>query len=152
LSGEGARLPESADRRVDDARICRVHRLIAQAEPRRHAGEEVLDEHVGAARKLEREPRALRLLEVHRDPALVAIDGGEGGAHLPGPAQRAQIIAAPRPLELDDVRAEVAEECGAVRSRDDAGEIEDANALEHGSPSWRGGAIPSRTESGDVGR
>ena len=45
--------------------------------------------------------------------------------------KRAQVVAAAGPLELDHVGAEVAHQRGAVRPRDDAREIEDADALEH---------------------
>src|SRR5262244_912687 len=45
-------------------------------------------------------------------------------------AQDAEVVAEWRPLHLDHVGAKVGEEGGAVGSRDDAGEIEDADAFE----------------------
>src|SRR4030095_4847134 len=69
--------------------------------------------------------------EVERDAPLVPVDGGERRAHAVLAAENAQVIAERRPLDLDDVGAEVGEEGGAIRPRDHPREIEDADTLEH---------------------
>ncbi len=117
-----------------------MHCRVAEPEPLRHAGQEVLDDHVGAARELEGQPGAVGLLEIDRDAPLVAVDRRERGAHLAVAAQRAQVVATAGPLQLDHVGAQVAQEGRAVGPGDDAGEIEDPDALEHGGP----GMVPWR--------
>jgi hypothetical protein len=104
---------------------------VAQSEPGRHAGQEVLHDHVSPLSELEGDLRPLGMLEIEGDAALVAIDGREGGAHPVLATQDAQVVAQGRPLHLDDVGAEVGEEGGTVRARNDAGEIEDADTFEH---------------------
>ena len=134
LLRERPRLAEARDRRVDDGGVGGADGCIAQAEPLGHAGQEVLDEHVGLAGQLEGQARALGLLEVHRDAALVAVHGGEGSAHPAGSPQRAQVVAPSRPLQLDHVGAEIAQQRRAVRPRDNTREVEDADPVEHGGP------------------
>jgi hypothetical protein len=81
-----------------------------------------------ASSKVSRAPSGA---QVDGDPALVAVDRREDRAHPGGAAQSPQVVAAAGTLELDDVRAEIAEEHRAVRAGDDAGQVEDAQALEH---------------------
>src|SRR5215470_20691 len=71
------------------------------------------------------------MLKIEGDAALVAVDGRERGAHPVLAAQVAQVVAEGRPLHLDHVGAQIGEEGGAVGARDDAGEVEDADAFEH---------------------
>jgi hypothetical protein len=134
LARERAGLAEAGHRGVDHSGIHRAHRRVAQAELLGHAGQEVLDDHVRPPRQLEGQPRALGLLQIHRDPALVAVHRRERRAHPAVAAQRAQVVAAAGPLQLDDVGAQVAQQGRAIGAGDDAGEVEDADALEHGGP------------------
>ena len=140
LARERAGLAEAGDRGVDHRGVHRPDRRVAEAEPLRHPGQEVLDDHVGAPGQLEDEPCALGLLQIDRDPALVAVHRREGGAHLAVAPEGAHVVAAAGPLDLDHVGAQVAQEGRRVGPRDHAGEIEDADALEHGGP----GMVPRR--------
>ena len=47
-----------------------------------------------------------------------------------GRGEVAGVVAGPRPFDLDDLRPEIAQDLGAVRSREDAGEVEDDDAVE----------------------
>ena len=150
LARERAGLAEAGHRGVDHRGIRRAHRRVAEAELLGHAGQEVLDDHVRAPRQVEGEPGALGLLQIHRDPALVAIDRREGRAHPAAAAESAQVVAAAGPLQLDDVGAQVAQQGRAVGPGDDAREIEDADALEHGGP----GMVPrpeARSQGAGIG-
>ena len=124
------RLAETRHRHVDHRRIHGAHRGVADAELVGDTGEEVLDDHVRAPGQLEDEPGPLGLLHVHGDAALVAIDRRERRAHAVA-APRAEVVAAAGALDLDDVGAEVRHEGRTVGTRDDAGEVEDAEAVEH---------------------
>src|SRR5262249_60399679 len=81
----GARLSEAADRDVHDARVRGPHGLVADAQSVGHAGDEVLNEDIGAGSQVAEESRAVRMLEIERDSPLVAVDGGEDGTHAPAP-------------------------------------------------------------------
>ena len=64
-------------------------------------------------------------------PRLLRLIGGEPGAHAAAVPRIAQVVAAPGPLDLDDVGAEVGEQHGAVGAGDDPREVEDPDAVEH---------------------
>ena len=68
---------EARDRAIDQARIDALQPLGVDAEPRGHAGAEVLDEDVGAGDQLVERGEIVRLLGVERDAALVAVVGLE---------------------------------------------------------------------------
>ncbi len=87
--------------------------------------------------ELEGELRALRMLELEGDAALVPVHRGEDGAHPAVAAERTQVVAAAGALELDHVGAEVPEQHRAVGTGDDPGEVEDADSFEHHSRSSR---------------
>src|SRR5262245_48105619 len=113
--GVGARLPESGDRGVDNAGVCRADRLIAQAKPVSHSRQKVLHDDVGAAGELEGQPGALRVLQLDGDPTLATVDGRERGAHAVAAQPGAHIVASTRALELDHVSPGVrpwGPECG----------------------------------------
>jgi hypothetical protein len=114
-----AALTEARHRDVDRRRVHGAHRGVAEAELVGDTGEEVLDDDVGAAGKLEHELRSLGLLQIDGDTTLVAIDRGERRAHAAA-TPRAQVVAAPRPLDLHHVGAEIGHERGAVRTGDHA--------------------------------
>src|SRR3989442_2723315 len=128
-------LAEAGHGSIDDGGGGGAHGSVADSQPVRHAGQEVLDDDVGAPGQLEHDARALGLLKVGGQRPLVAVDGREDGAHAGTAAPVAQIVAAPRPLDLDDVGAEVAQEHRAVGPGDDAREVEDAKASQDHSRS-----------------
>src|SRR5262249_31701457 len=125
----GAVRAVTGDAAPDESRISRRRFGIPEAEALDRARREIVDEDVGAIDEpLARAPVA-RLLEVEDDASLSAIQPREVGGH---PVQRAIVrargIAAIRPLDLDDVGAEVRELPRAERSRHRLLEGDDANS------------------------
>src|SRR5207245_1956330 len=139
--GEGGALaPRSRLAKAGDGAVHEVgsrdhQRRVVAAEPRGHAGREVLHGHVGHAREVEEDPARLRAAKIEPETLLADVDAGEVRA-LIVPAwlelqvPLAHVIAAGRPLDLDDARAEVGEEPCAVRSGEHAREVEDDEAGE----------------------
>jgi hypothetical protein len=128
---------ERGDRTVDQPRIDRRQRLVAEAEALHGARAEVLDEDVGRPDERLDHVHRLGRLEIERHAALVAVEEqvGRGLAVLVrGPG--AGLVARARVLDLDDVGPKIGEEGPAPGTGDDAGEIEDADAVER---EWEGG-------------
>ncbi len=71
--GEWTVLAEAGHGGVDDARIRRAHRRVAEPLALGDAGEEVLDEDVGPACQLERHATPVGVAEIHRDAPLVPV-------------------------------------------------------------------------------
>ena len=102
------------------------------------AGLEILDQHVGFGREPAHDLAALGLLEIDRDRAFAAVAGVEIGGVEPlavlafeerrPPAAR--VVARSRPLDLDDVGAEVGERLTRPRPGEDAGEFDDFHVLQ----------------------
>src|SRR5262249_52450050 len=87
---------------------------------------------------------------VRGDWVVGAVERGEdrgerGGASRAAPV--AEIVAPSRPLELDDVGAEVAQEHGAAGAGEDAREVEDADPLQHRRAAGSLGAAGCRPRS-----
>src|SRR5207244_3641619 len=98
------------------------------------------DHHVGTLDQATHDRRALVAVGVDGDAALAAVEAEEGGRMvaflLRAPVTRAVARGA---LDLDHVRAGVAEHVAAVRARDALGELDDRVSLE-----WpRHRALPS---------
>src|SRR5437899_3727330 len=80
--------------------------------------------------------------EVERDRLLTPVDRGEIGRFaILERAVLASVVALRRRLDLDYARSELGEQQGAVRARQDAGEIDDCDvgkrpSLSHGSSSF----------------
>src|SRR5215472_7849501 len=125
------RAAEGGDRAVDEARVDRREVVVAETEALHRARAEVLDEDVGAAGERLHDLRALRGLEIERHAALVAIEEqiGRRLAVLVG-RPRPRLVAGAGVFHLDDVGAEIGKQGSAPGSRDDAGEIDHANAVE----------------------
>src|SRR6202040_671336 len=77
--------------------------------------------------------------EKHRAAAGERLGGGSGADR-----DHAAILAAADPLDADHLGTEIAQQCGAERSRDVAPEIEDANAFEHTSHAFLPLSLGSR--------
>ena len=117
--------------RVDEARIALTQLVVAEPEPFHRPGTKVVDEHVGAAHQAQDDVEPGGLSEVHRQRAFVPVGGEEDVAHAVRPRQRGtRVVAAPRPLDLDDVGAEVAEHLRRKRAERDLREVEHAHAVE----------------------
>src|SRR5205814_6814193 len=77
LAALGPRLAVAGDRRVNQPRILRRERLVAEAERRHHPGPIVLDYDVCRAREPQEDAASLGFLEVQDEAALAAVDGIE---------------------------------------------------------------------------
>ena len=128
-------LTVGGDRAVDQLRIHPGQRLIVEPVALQVAELVVLHQDVALRGQLAQQRLTLRLRDVHRDRALVAIAAGEIGRvrgrfalaiSQPRGAPRAGIVTSVRSLHLDHVSAEVTERLRAPRASQNAGEIEDA--------------------------
>ena len=133
--GVGAGLAEAGDRAVDQPRELGAQLLVAQAVAGEVADLEILDQHVAAGQQAPDQGLALAAGDVDRDRALVAV-GAEIVGALRGRALLALdvgrppfagVVAGTRPLDLDDVGAEVAQQLRAARARQDPGQVQHAN-------------------------
>ena len=128
----GAVRPVAGDGGVDEAWDPLRHLRVREAQPVEGAGPEVLDEHVRRLQQAPEEVAAAGILQVQRHSALPAVHGeevdalalDEGGAPAP------RVVALARLLDLDHVRARVRHGLRAVGAGQDAGEIDDADALQ----------------------
>src|SRR6202022_3106944 len=95
------------------------------------AGAEVLDDHVRVLHQRLDHLHRLRLLQVERDAALVPVEEQvRGGLAVLVGRPGARLVARPGVLHLHDVRAQVGQQRAAPGAGDDAGEIDDADAVE----------------------
>ncbi len=90
--------PVAGRRGVDDIRIQRPNLVVAEPEPVHDARPEVLHHHVGALEQAQDQRLAVRVLEVDRERALVAVGGEIEGADAVDERVR------PRPVALVGAR------------------------------------------------
>ena len=155
----GAGLPETGDAGVDEAGEALLDLVIGEAMAGKVADLIVLDEDVGALQQLEQDRPALGLSEVQSDGALVAVGaeviGALGGVVAvavlqEGRAPAPDIVAGPRPLDLDHVGPEIAQGLGGDRGGQDARGVDDADAVKrHGAGGGGGGGIGHAGGLGD---
>src|SRR6185436_19683994 len=100
---------------------------VIEAEAAQRPGREVVEHDVRFRDEALEHGFSFRLREIQRQVLLVAVEGVEGRPRAGGAARG---VAGHRVLDLDDVRAEIAEHQPAARSGDDMGQLEDADALE----------------------
>src|SRR5262249_55873638 len=128
-------LAEGRERGVDQPRIDRRQRVVAQAQRVERARPVVLHEHVGGGDELF-EDVAIRLrLEVEGDRALVGSLRQEGGARVAavgrlGGAGPAALVGLVGVLALDHVGAEHSKLIGCERSRQHMRDVDHPDALE----------------------
>ena len=123
---------EARDRAVDEARMPLRERVVAEAPLLHRAGQEILDQHVGALEQAREHRLSGRLAEIERERALAAIDRGEVGGVavlVERRAEQARLVAERR-LDLDHVRAVVGEHLRAQRTRQHARQVDHPNAVE----------------------
>ena len=103
--------------------------LVREAEPREGPRAEVLDDDIGLLDEPLEDLRAIGMLEVDRDAALVPVDREVVGGHAihvgrrPGP----RLVADARQLHLDHVGAVVREHEGAIGTGERSGEVHHAD-------------------------
>ena len=157
--GERAVLPVAGERAVDEARVLLEQARSAEAAPLEDARAVGLDEDVGGRGETTDDRRPFLPPDVHDHRALVAVEGGVGGA-LPvhRGRHRAHRVPEGRLLDLDHIRPEVAQQHRAVGPGDVAGQVHDPHSREgaarHRAPSreplispgpWRTPCRPART-------
>ena len=126
----------AADRGVDQPREAGRHLLGAEPEPLHHAGPVVLDEHVALPGQLDRQLDAAGRAEVDAHVALadVLLDEVRRQPVDARAGEAGQVTG--RRLDLDHLGPEVRQHPRAVRTGQDAGQIEDTDTVErttHGS-------------------
>src|SRR6516164_8961295 len=116
---------------INETRIARVQRVPAVAELLHRAWAKVLDERIRLVEQPLEGLAAVGRFEVEGDRLLAPVDRNEIGrfavlerAVLP------RVVALPRRLDLDHARSELGEQQGAVRTRKDAGQIDDRDTRE----------------------
>ena len=137
--GRRPALAVARDRAVDELRIERAHRFLAEAEPLHHAGPEVLDQHVGLADQAAHQGDRLGPLQVEREAALAGVELAEVGALAV--AQRralAHVVAFGR-LDLQDLGAHVGAQPRAVGAGQHDREVEHPEAGERVAARGAGG-------------
>ncbi len=109
-----------------------AHQLLGgEAPARQRAPGEVLGQHVDVGQEAAHERAALGVPQVERDALLVAVEREEGDRHAGrGRVAVAALVAAARRLDLDHLGTQVGEDRGAERPRQEAGQVEDADADE----------------------
>jgi hypothetical protein len=138
------------DAHRDEARKIALEPRLVEAEPFEHAGPEILDQHVGARKQRVQDGLGPGLPEIDAQRALVAVGGREIAADVGRERRRAVAQAITLgALHLDHVGAEIAEQLRAKRPREDAPQIDDADAGERAGDwvgSCHGYAIVDRWE------
>jgi hypothetical protein len=127
-----AGIAKSGDGTIDDRGATSPYGLITETQSIHGSRAEVLDQHV---RPIDEPPEHLLAafaLQVECDALLVAVDGQEIGGlvALERRSKGACIVALARPLHLDYLGAEITEQHGAVRPRENPREIKDAETFE----------------------
>ena len=136
VAGEAAQRAvgaEAGDAGMDQPRELRCQHVVVADAPLFHrAGLEVVDQHVGRLEQLQQDVAALRLGEVERDRALVAVDAGEIGGNTFGVERRppgAGLVALRR-LDLDHVGAVVGQHLAAIGTAQHARQVDHFQAVE----------------------
>ena len=107
---------EAGHRHIQDARLLRRHRPVAEAEPVDHAGAEALEEHVRALDHFPQDGAAGIVLQVERDRAFAQVRRDRiGGVIAVDRAERPRPVAGVGRFHLDDVGAVLGEHHRAIR-------------------------------------
>jgi hypothetical protein len=110
--------------------MLRGQRLIADAEALHHAGSKSLDQHVGRAHEPAQHGLTVWLLQVEDQAAFAAVRRAkERALSVDQRRQPAGIIAAVRIFDLDHGRAEVGQHQRGDRTRQQARQIQHAQAI-----------------------
>src|SRR5262249_23874378 len=128
----------------DDARVQRLHRLVAEAHLLDRAGAEVLHEHVGNLDELDQDCLARFLAKIHAHALLATVVLHPVRALLADPRRVVPGFLAAETLDLDDLGAEAREHLSAPRSRLMATEIDDADSVQRSSAVGHGAGLRAR--------
>ncbi len=131
---QGAGLAIAGQGTIDDGRVDRSQRLVANAQPVHDARPELLDDDVVAGGH---QPAhggvGLRLFQVEGHGALVAVEDAMpgGGVTIEG-RQKADHVRPRGRLDADDIRAQVGQDHRGVGAGQERGEVEDFEGAEWG--------------------
>jgi len=116
---------------IDQALVDGSQVLVLELEPLQGLAAHVGHEDIGIADQAFQYLSPLGILEVDGDAALVAVDAQEhaGHARMPRRPYIARAVAF-EALDLDHVRAQVAEEHRAIRTEQDRCQVDDAHAVQ----------------------
>ncbi len=128
-------LAEGRERGVDQPRVDRGQRVIAQPQGIERAGPVILDEHIGGGDELLEDLAVFLLLEVERNRALVGGLRQEARAHVAAVevlvgAGGAALVGIVGMLDLDHVRAQHGELVGRERPRQHVRDVDHPDAFE----------------------
>ncbi len=138
LVAEGPGEAKPADRAIDEARVERGERRVAEAEAVHHAGAVVFHENVGPRYEAAQDVGAGRLAQVDDQALLVAVDAEEIMALAADKRRKAAgFVAAAGRLDFQDFGAEIAEALGRERPRQNPGQVDDPDPLERPGPALR---------------
>ena len=112
-SGKRAGAAEADDLDVDETLTCRCsHRCVVDAELCRGLWSVGVDDDVGVVEEALQDALAFGPQQIERDRTFAAIEVGEVGGHAAAPGPGAADLVTAQRLDLDDVRALVAEDHG----------------------------------------
>ncbi|MCY1536664.1 hypothetical protein D9M68_721280 [compost metagenome] len=122
---------EAVDAAMNDVRTQRFQGIVAETHLFHDAGTVVFDHDVAGGNQLAQDVLALLAVQVQRDRSLVAVVVCEVPAQtILDHALAADRIAFPGCFYLDDFGPHVGQDGGAIRARDDAGQVQDADSGE----------------------
>ena len=128
---KGSVLPPAGKRAIDQPRIDVAQRLVIGAQPRRHAGPEAFDQHIGGFDQLVQDGTSRIGFQVDDDALLAAVAAAKENAHpLNQRRHPAGVVAALRVFDLDDFGAQVAQQHRADGAGQEARQIEDAGGVQ----------------------
>src|SRR5262249_6629334 len=124
-------LTKAGNRAVHEPRMVWCEDLVIESQTTHYAGAKILDDDVAPGGKLANQVEPCRMAEIDRHASLPAIEAREIGAlAITKRRLKADKVALGR-FDLDNLRAEIGQHPGAVRSRDDGREIENPHATEN---------------------
>ena len=135
--GIGSGLTKTGDRTIDEAGVVALQIVITQLVARQVPELEIFHQNVGFSGNSAYQRLAFRLGYIHGDRALVAVRRHEIGAFDGVVAvvvlqkrrtEAPRVVAAARPLDLDDFSTEIAKQLGTERPGQYSGQIEDGQA------------------------
>ena len=121
---------KARDRAVDQVGPHLAQLGLARAQLFRHAGPEILDEHIRASDEIVQHGTVVGLRRVERDGALVAIVSLVVGRIEPA-LEGTERIARARFFHLDDIRAEIRQMHAGGRTGDIGAELDNPDAVQH---------------------
>ena len=120
-------LAVTRDRAIDEAGIEGAKPFVAEAETFHDAGPELLDEHIGAARKLEHAGLIGRFREIGDEAVLTTVEEGEKRAFAPEARRVAAHLLPAWLLDLDHLGPGLGEDQRRQRTGEKGREIEDGD-------------------------